>query len=127
MMLMTLSGTGAVIDAESLESALRDRYRHLHVARSTSGRGVNIGVLAEPFQPILDLADSLSTLAIQGSWAEAAEIAAVVRGALPADAPALVLLDDDGTGFADVPAGSTPESVAAGWKDISHFPGYPAG
>ncbi|GIG41197.1 hypothetical protein [Cellulomonas phragmiteti] len=66
----------------------------------------------------------MTNLAIQGSWEEAAEIAAVVRAALPADGPALVLLDDDGAGFAAVPAGSTPESVAAGWRDISHFPGY---
>ena len=126
MMLTTVTGAGIVITPDALEEVLRRKYGSLHVGRrSPAARGrVNISILAGTFQPIVTLGDSMTNLAIQGSWEEAAEIAAVVRAAVPTDGPGLVLLADDGSGFADVPPGATPESVAAGRKDISHFPGY---
>ena len=130
MILMTREGAGVVITPDALEAALRERYGdELHVVRETTARGtaLNVGVLAGSFLPILNLSDTMTGLAIQGSWEEGAEIAAGGRGALPEGSPALVLLDDDGAGYADVPFGSTPASVAAGWKDISNYPGYAEG
>lgn len=124
MMLLSLVGNDAIIAPEPLITALRARYGPLHIARPASRRGnaLNIGILADDFQPIVDLGDDLATISIQGTWDEAAEIAAVVRAAMPPDGPELHLIDDDGAHFADVPIGSTPESVTAGWRDIPEFP-----
>lgn len=128
-MILTALGNDRLIATERLEEVLRAEYaKHgeVHVVHLPLEPGsimvISISVSSERGGHTVELSIDGRTVTIDGYWEEGAEVAALVRSTLPADFPTLILMDDDATGFAYVPAGATAESVAAGWRDISHYP-----
>jgi hypothetical protein len=66
----------------------------------------------------VDLSAAGRSVRTDGTWPQAARVAAWVRSLLPPGFPARVwLIDQAYTGHADLPAGVTADHVAAGWLD----------